>query len=140
MSRTLRLSFAIAAAVVLAGVLLYTSFAGSAEARQPSELRDAKVGTDYRLTGVVVEGSFKRKGESIVFRVRDRKGHASVPVTYSGQVPDPFREGREVIVTVRKGPAGSTTFTGKPDSLVTKCPSKFDDGKSEKTPAASNPS
>ncbi|WP_320673024.1 cytochrome c maturation protein CcmE domain-containing protein [Patulibacter defluvii] len=140
MSRTLRLTFAIAAAVVLAGVLLYTSFAGSAEARQPSELRDAKVGTDYRLTGVVVEGTVKRKGETLIFRIRDRKGHASVPVTYTGQVPDPFREGREVIVTVRKD-ASARTFTGKPDSLVTKCPSKFDDGKSEKTaPAAANAS
>ncbi len=123
------MTFAISAAVVLAGVLLYTSFAGSAEARQPSELREAKAGVDYRLTGVVVPGTVKRKGEKLLFHVRDRKGQASVPVSYSGQVPDPFREGREVIVTVRQGPEGKDgAFTGKPDSLVTKCPSKFDDG------------
>ena len=35
------------------------------------------------------------------FRVRDRAGRASVPVRYRGAVPDPFREGREVIVTGR---------------------------------------
>lgn len=132
MTRTLRLTFALVAAVALAGALLYTSFSGSAEARQPSQLASAQAGTDYRLTGVVAKGSFKREGEKISFRVQDRKGKASVPVVYSGQVPDPFREGREVIVTVRKT---GDTFTGKPDSLITKCPSKFDDGKSGKEPA-----
>jgi cytochrome c-type biogenesis protein CcmE len=56
------------------------------------------------------------------FRVRDRNGTASVPVSYTGAIPDPFKEGREVIVTVRKeGP----TFVGESGSLVTKCPSKF---------------
>jgi cytochrome c-type biogenesis protein CcmE len=39
-------------------------------------------------------------------------------------VPDPFRDGREVIVTVRKQ---GTVFVGEKDSLVTKCPSKFTD-------------
>ena len=41
---------------------------------------------------------------------------------YAGAVPDPFREGREVIVTVRRRGAA---FVGEKDSLVTKCPSKF---------------
>jgi cytochrome c-type biogenesis protein CcmE len=54
--------------------------------------------------------------------VQDRDGGASVPVRYKGQLPDPFREGREVIVDVRKQ-AG--VFVGQPDSLITKCPSKF---------------
>jgi cytochrome c-type biogenesis protein CcmE len=44
-----------------------------------------------------------------------------VPVRYEGTVPDPFREGREVIVTVRKQQDG--TFEGT--KVVTKCPSKF---------------
>jgi cytochrome c-type biogenesis protein CcmE len=57
------------------------------------------------------------------FRVRERAGSASVPVRYQGSVPDPFREGREIIVTVRKGADG--TFVGEHDSLITKCPSKF---------------
>jgi cytochrome c-type biogenesis protein CcmE len=45
-----------------------------------------------------------------------------VPVSYSGAVPDPFAEGREVIVTVRKEGA---RYVGERDSLITKCPSKF---------------
>jgi cytochrome c-type biogenesis protein CcmE len=58
----------------------------------------------------------------LAFRVRDRNGPASVPVRYSGAVPEPFREGREIIVTVH---AGGGTFVGERDSLITKCPSKF---------------
>jgi cytochrome c-type biogenesis protein CcmE len=59
--------------------------------------------------------------------VRERKGQASVPVSYQGSVPDPFREGREVIVTVQRGANG--TFVGEKDSLITKCPSKFTEDK-----------
>jgi cytochrome c-type biogenesis protein CcmE len=127
MTRTLRLTFAIVAAVALAGALLYTSFAGSAEARQPSQMAGAQAGRDYRLTGVVVPGTVTRRSTTLSFRVRDRKGGASIPVTYSGQVPDAFREGREVLVTVQKQ---GDAYVGKTDSLITKCPSKFDDGKS----------
>ncbi|MFL5848122.1 MAG: cytochrome c maturation protein CcmE, partial [Solirubrobacteraceae bacterium] len=61
-------------------------------------------------------------GGVLAFRVRDRDGAASVPVRYAGPVPDPFREGREIVLTVRrKGGA----FVGERGSLVTKCPSKF---------------
>ena len=43
-------------------------------------------------------------------------------MTYAGVVPDPFREGREVIVS---GELQKGTFVAERDSLVTKCPSKF---------------
>jgi cytochrome c-type biogenesis protein CcmE len=54
--------------------------------------------------------------------VRERSGPVSVPVRYSGVVPDPFRAGREVIVTVKRERHG---FVAERDSLITKCPSKF---------------
>ena len=40
----------------------------------------------------------------------------------AGTVPDPFREGREVIVTVDKQ---GSRYVGQRDSLITKCPSKY---------------
>ena len=58
----------------------------------------------------------------MTFQVQDPKGPAKVNVSYTGSVPDPFREGREVIVTVKRNGDG---FVGQRDSLVTKCPSKF---------------
>jgi cytochrome c-type biogenesis protein CcmE len=124
--RTTRLVVSLAAALVLASALVYTSFSASSEARSPSQLRDAAAGRTYQLTGRVVPG-YHREGDVLVFRVRDRSGPAtaaSVPVRYAGAVPDPFREGREVIVRVhRRG----DVFVGEKDSLVTKCPSKFSD-------------
>lgn len=120
--RKIRLVAALSAAVVLAGALVYTSLLSSNQAVTPSELAVAQVGAAYQLTGKVVDGSVRPTSEGVDFRVRDRDGTASVPVSYSGAVPDPFREGREVIITVRKQGAA---FVGERDSLVTKCPSKF---------------
>jgi cytochrome c-type biogenesis protein CcmE len=123
--RRIRLVVALTAAVVLAGALAYTSFSASSPAVQPSRLlASADAGRSYQLTGKVVDGSIRKRGNATLFRVRDRNGKASVPVRYVGAVPDPFRNGREVIVTVRKQ---GTTFVGEKDSLVTKCPSKFTD-------------
>ncbi|HEX8068044.1 MAG TPA: cytochrome c maturation protein CcmE [Thermoleophilaceae bacterium] len=120
--RTVRLVVALTAALVLAGALVYTSFGTATEAKKPSEVLSAGPGRTYEVTGKVVPGSIRRDGERIRFRVRDRDGQASVPVVYSGVVPDPFRDGREVIVS---GEMHGATFVGERDSLVTKCPSKF---------------
>jgi cytochrome c-type biogenesis protein CcmE len=120
--RRVRLVIATSAAVLLAGALAYTSFSAASDAKDPSQLAASAVpGRSYELTGKVVPG-YRQEGSVLLFRVRDRNGAASVPVRYTGAVPDPFRAGREVIVTVRKQGA---LFAGEKDSLVTKCPSKF---------------
>jgi cytochrome c-type biogenesis protein CcmE len=129
--RRIRLVVALSAAVLLAAALVYTSFSASSEARSPSQLATgADTGRSYQLTGKVVNGSIERRGTTTTFRVRDRNGSASVPVSYTGAVPDPFRDGREVIVTVRKQ---GSVFVGEKDSLVTKCPSKFTDEKQSRS-------
>ena len=117
--RRLRLVVALSIAVLLASALVYTSFSASSEAAKPSEIQE---GRSYELTGKVVADSVEREGNELRFRVRDRDGTHSVPVTYAGVVPDPFREGREVIVS---GELQRGTFVAERDSLVTKCPSKF---------------
>ena len=124
--RTIRLTVALTAAVLLAGALIYTSFSASSPAKTPSQLMaGAEAGRSYQLTGKVVPG-YVRRGNTLDFRVRDRSGRTAVPVRYTGTVPDPFRAGREVIVRVRKQGAA---FVGERDSLVTKCPSKFTENK-----------
>jgi cytochrome c-type biogenesis protein CcmE len=117
--RKLRLVLALSVAVALATALIYTSFSGAKEASKPSSV---KPGRSYEVTGKVVRGSVARDGDRLRFRLRDRDGTASIPVVYTGAVPDPFREGREVIVS---GELERGTFVGERDSLVTKCPSKF---------------
>jgi cytochrome c-type biogenesis protein CcmE len=122
--RKIRLVVALSAAVLLAAGLVYTSFSASSDARTPSELAGAE-GGNYELTGMVADGSVEHRGSQLDFVIADRDDpSATIPVTYTGQIPDPFREGREVIVsgTVKDG-----TFVAEKDSLITKCPSKFSD-------------
>jgi cytochrome c-type biogenesis protein CcmE len=121
--RKIRLVVALSVAVLLAVALVYTSFSASTEAKEPSQLLAAAPGTSYEMTGRVVKGSVQRDGSGISFRVVDRDGGGkSLPVTYDGTVPDPFRGGREIILT---GALENGVFVGEPDTLITKCPSKF---------------
>ena len=125
--RKLRLVLALSVAILLAGALVYTSFTASTEASTPSDvLSSAEPGRSYELTGKVKEGSVEHDGDRLRFAIRDRDGSKSVPVVYEGVVPDPFREGREVIVS---GELREGTFVAERDSLVTKCPSKFTEDK-----------
>jgi cytochrome c-type biogenesis protein CcmE len=119
--RRIRLVAALSAAVLLAGVLAWTSFTASSEAVTPSALAAAHGSGSFELTGTVVAG-YRRVGDTLSFRVRDRAGSRSVLVRYRGAVPDPFRAGREIVVTVRRGHGA---WIGDRDSLITKCPSKF---------------
>ena len=125
--RRIRLGVALSTAVLLAAALVYTSFSASSEAVEPSQLvAHADPNRSYHLTGTVVNGSIHKVGGTTFFKVSDRsatKAADAVEIRYTGSVPDPFRDGREVIVDVRKG--SGSTFVGAPDSLITKCPSKF---------------
>jgi cytochrome c-type biogenesis protein CcmE len=121
--RQVRLVVALGIAVLLAVGLVYTSFSASTEAKEPSQLLDAAPGSSYQLTGRVVEGSVSHERDGLRFRVADRDDASkSIPVTYTGTVPDPFRGGREIILD---GTVEGGVFVGEPDTLVTKCPSKF---------------
>jgi cytochrome c-type biogenesis protein CcmE len=121
--RTVRLVVALSAAVVLASALIYTSFSAASPALSPSQLvREAQPGRSYQVTGTVAAGSVRHEGQVLDFSVQDRTGGAAIPVAYTGTIPDPFREGREVIVTVQKQRGG---YIGERNSLITKCPSKY---------------
>ena len=110
--RKIRLVVALGAAVLLAVALVYTSFSASTEAKQPSELLNAAPGASYELTGVVVQGSIQRQrpaasasGSPTATAPRSDPGHLQ------RAVPDPFRGGREMILT---GKVENGTFVGRP--------------------------
>jgi cytochrome c-type biogenesis protein CcmE len=126
--RKIRLVVALGAAVLLAAGLVYTSFSASSEAKQPSDLVGVSGGS-YDLTGKVAPGTVEHRGGELRFEVADRENPAAtIPVAYTGTVPDPFREGREVIVS---GTVSDGIFVAEKDSLITKCPSKFADEAAE---------
>lgn len=122
--RKVRLVVALTAAVLLASALVYTSFSAASPAVTPTQLLgQAVTGRTYQLTGTVAAGSVRHIGADLDFGIQDRAGSGPVvPIDYSGEVPDPFRVGREVIVTVTKTGSG---WVGQRDSLITKCPSKY---------------
>lgn len=121
--RVIRLTAALTAALLLATALIYVSFnAGRDEFTASQLLAKARPGGTYILAGTVLNGSVHQNGSTLQFSIRDPKEHVAVPVRYSGIVPDPFAQGRAVLldVTYRHG-----TFVGQANSLTTKCPSKY---------------
>ncbi len=121
--RAIRLSVALTAAVLLASALIYVSFsAGRDELTAAQLLVKARPGGQYILAGTVENGSVRRVGSLLHFRVLAPNRRASVPVTYSGVVPDPFAPGRAVMVNVTDD---NGEFVGQQNTLTTKCPSKY---------------
>jgi cytochrome c-type biogenesis protein CcmE len=121
--RAIRLTVALTAAVLLASALVYVSFsAGNQEVTASQLLARAKPGKTYELAGTVMTGSVRHEGTELLFRIRDPKLPVSVPVRYTGIVPDPFAPGRAVMVAVQEDGQG---YVGQGNSLTTKCPSKY---------------
>jgi cytochrome c-type biogenesis protein CcmE len=122
--RAIRLTIALTVALLLASALVYTSFAaGHAEVTASQLVKRARPGKTYVLAGTVLAGSVHRSSGALLFRVRDPKLKLSVPVRYTGEIPDPFAAGRGVLVDVHEG--GPSGFVGEPGTLTTKCPSKY---------------
>ncbi len=72
-----------------------------------------------RVSGNVVPGSIVRDGTHLQFKIADSTG--SLPVAYSGVVPDIFGDNIQVVVEGRPDAAG----TFQASTLLAKCPSKF---------------
>jgi len=74
----------------------------------PSEVQaqTVKPGQRIRLGGLVEEGSVKRPGGATVeFKITDLE--ASLPVTFTGILPDLFREGQGVVAEGRMNASGT---------------------------------
>lgn len=120
--RKIRLAVALSAAVLLATALVWVSFDTGRSQLLPSEALAQSPDDAFELGGVVVRGSVRETGTELRFAIQDPDGSAQIPVAYTGSVPDPFREGREVLVD---GELRDGRFVGEPDTMTTKCPSKF---------------
>ena len=117
-----RLVIALSIAAALAVFLLYTSIAGGGTpSLRPSQLA-AQTGEISVAGRVVGKPAGDPHGSGLRFTLRDVKGTATVPVVYTGSVPD---------FSARIATWSSTEgwrrafFIATPGSLVTKCPSKY---------------
>ncbi len=91
---------AFAALVISTALIGYAMRDGINFFRSPSQVLSdpPAVGEVFRIGGLVEEGSLVRgQGEAITFRVTDT--NQSVPVTYTGVLPDLFEEGQGVVGT-----------------------------------------
>ena len=98
-------------ACVLVGVAVAVGF--GVRAFQPSDVVAGKApsGRAFRLGGMVVNDSVQREPGSltVAFRVTDLAN--TVPVRYTGVLPDLFSEGKGVVVRGQMG--GDGLFTAK---------------------------
>ena len=124
--RRIPLSFLLAGIAIL-GAVIYLVFANTQASAvyymTVPELKHCTTCTvqSVRVAGVVQAGSVVRNDaqEQIAFTIFD--GKQTLPVTYSGVVPDIFRPGIQVVVEghyTGQGPFNAQT-------LLAKCPSKF---------------
>ena len=110
-------------ALVVAGCVGYLIYAsgGSAEYYLTvSELRSHKGTGDVRVAGVVQDDVLRSDGGlHVTFTEKD--GTASMPVEYSGTLPDIFKPGITVVAEGKLGSDG--VFHAR--ALLAKCPSRF---------------
>ena len=132
--RKLPWSFVVAGLLV-AGAVVYLIVANtSADAAYYMTIKELRACTtcgarDVRVAGDVAAGSIVRNDATQAMRFTIIEGQDTLPVTYSGVVPDIFRTGVTVVVEGKLGASG--VFEAQ--TMLTKCPSKFQSA----TPGAS---
>lgn len=82
-------------------------------------------GKPLQLHGWVEEGSIMKRPNTLDYQFKVKNGDSVVLASYSGVVPDGFRDGAEVVM---KGRLSSSGFTVEPGGVSAKCPSKYEEG------------
>jgi cytochrome c-type biogenesis protein CcmE len=103
------------------GYLVYSATGTSAEYYQTvSELKAHPSSGQVRVLGVVQDDVHSSQGgRHVEFTIED--GGETLPVAYTGQLPDIFRPGARVVVEGRQSAGGVFHAT----SVLAKCPSRF---------------
>ncbi len=123
--KRLPLSFVLAGIAIL-GAVIYLVYANTqtnaAYYMTVSELKQCATcsAQTVRVAGVVQGGSIVRNDQQQTIRFTVVDGKQTMPVTYSGVVPDIFRPGIQVVV---EGRYSNGLFQAQ--TLLAKCPSKF---------------
>ncbi len=131
-SRTrLLIATGVIVAVFIVGVVFLVQKQG-AYYRQVSDLTTGQYdGKNVKVGGRVLDGTIKRDASGVLFTIEDLTGKSdTVKVLYSGQMPNTFDSGVDVVV-IGKYASNGALITA--DQLQTKCPSKY---KGSASPAA----
>ena len=131
-SRTrLLIATGVIVAVFIVGVVFLVQKQG-AYYRQVSDLTTGQYdGKNVKVGGRVLDGTIQRDASGVRFTIEDLTGDAAkVKVLYSGQMPNTFDAGVDVVVIGEYASNGALITA---DQLQTKCPSKY---KGKASPAA----
>jgi cytochrome c-type biogenesis protein CcmE len=131
--------------VLALGGLMYTTLSeGTEYYKHVDEVMtnpDSWQGKKLQLHGFVVDKSILRKPDTLEYRFQIQNKGSIVQASYTGVVPDTFKDGSEVVLKGYLGPHG---FAVEPNGVMAKCPSKYDPAKlppagaSGTTPAATS--
>jgi cytochrome c-type biogenesis protein CcmE len=90
-------------------------------------------GKNLQVHGFVVKDSILRKRDSLEYRFKVQSKGAIIDATYTGIVPDTFKDESEVVL---KGRLGAGGFQVAPNGVMAKCPSKYEANKGQGRPGA----
>jgi len=80
-------------------------------------------GKNLQLHGYVVKDSILRKRDSLDYKFKVQSKGYVIDASYSGVVPDTFKDDSEVVLKGRLEPDG---FKVMPNGVMAKCPSKYE--------------
>lgn len=87
-------------------------------------------GKKLQLHGFIVDKSILRRPDTLEYRFQIQNKGSVVQASYTGLVPDTFKDGSEVVLKGYLGPHG---FDVEPNGVMAKCPSKYEPGKAATT-------
>ena len=124
-NKTTRAVASAAVLLIATTLVLYATVASGAQYyKKVDEVMvspDQWYGKNMQLHGFVVADSIEKRRESLDYRFKLRNGDHAVLASYSGIVPDTFKDGAEVVLTGRLGPDGFHAT-----DMTAKCPSKYE--------------
>jgi cytochrome c-type biogenesis protein CcmE len=127
-TKTIRIAATAAViALALAGLFYTTLSEGTEYYKHVDEVMTdpgAWQGKRLQLHGFVTD--VRRRPDSLDYRFQVGNKGAVVHASYTGVVPDTFKEGSEVVL---KGHLSQEGFAVEPNGVMAKCPSKYDPNK-----------
>ena len=97
------------ALIAIAAALVLNAFQGNVVFFfSPSEVEAKKAPVDkaFRVGGMVEKGSLKRQADGLTVNFVVTDTAKTIPVTYTGILPDLFKEGKGVVAQGKLGPDG----------------------------------
>jgi len=128
-SRSLKIAATAAVLMLAFGGLLYSTLRDGTEyykhVEEVSGDPAAWHGKKLQLHGYVVDKSIFGKPDTLEYRFQIQSKGAVIQASYTGIVPDTFKDGSEVVLKGHLRPDG---FAVESNGVMAKCPSKYEPG------------